>query len=80
MTAPVMPVPAILTIGAHNVYYVKCSRLLTYLLWSCPDDVRYDPLSRNNNDNIQRRQREYYSLPRQFPNYSILVMGDSRVG
>ncbi|ATM91386.1 hypothetical protein CRN78_13015 [Klebsiella aerogenes] len=67
-------------IGSHNVYYVKYSRLLTYLLWSCPDDVRYDPLSRNNNDNIQRRQREYYSLPRQFPNYSILVMGDSRVG
>ncbi|EEF3592300.1 regulator with HipB, partial [Salmonella enterica subsp. enterica serovar Montevideo] len=23
MTAPVTPVPAILTIGAHNVYYVK---------------------------------------------------------
>ncbi|EDC5621406.1 hypothetical protein GFD42_00430 [Salmonella enterica] len=26
MTAPVTPVPAILTIGAHNVYYVKCNR------------------------------------------------------
>ncbi|ECC7415074.1 hypothetical protein C7018_004035 [Salmonella enterica subsp. enterica serovar Mbandaka] len=26
MTAPVTPVPAILTIGAHNVYYVKCTR------------------------------------------------------
>ena len=25
MTAPVTPVPAILTIGAHNVYYVKCN-------------------------------------------------------
>ncbi len=23
MTAPVTPVPTILTIGAHNVYYVK---------------------------------------------------------
>ncbi|EBP4097385.1 hypothetical protein CWZ63_001962 [Salmonella enterica] len=26
MTAPVTPVPAILTIGAHNVYYVKFTR------------------------------------------------------
>ncbi|EGU6700427.1 hypothetical protein G3J29_000232 [Salmonella enterica] len=26
MTAPVTPVPAILTIGAHNVYYVKSTR------------------------------------------------------
>ncbi|EDW7863457.1 hypothetical protein GUN04_000228 [Salmonella enterica] len=26
MTAPGTPVPAILTIGSHNVYYVKCTR------------------------------------------------------
>ncbi|EBB9661264.1 hypothetical protein AKO33_03725 [Salmonella enterica subsp. enterica serovar Enteritidis] len=26
MTAPVTPVPTILTIGAHNVYYVKFTR------------------------------------------------------
>lgn len=28
MTVPVTPVPAILTIGAHNVYYVKCTRTI----------------------------------------------------
>jgi DNA helicase-2/ATP-dependent DNA helicase PcrA len=47
-------------------------------LRSCPDYVRFHPLSRNYNDNIQRQQREYYSLLRHFPNDSILVMGDSR--
>lgn len=45
---------------------------------SCPDYVRFHPLSRNHNDNIQRQQREYYSLLRQFPDDSVLVMGDSR--
>lgn len=47
-------------------------------LRSCPDYVRFHPLSRNYNDNIQRQQREYYSLLRQFPNDSVLVIGDSR--
>lgn len=47
-------------------------------LRSCPDYVRFHPLSRNHNDNIQRQQREYYSLLRQFPDDSVLVMGDSR--
>ena len=47
-------------------------------LKSCPEYVRFHPLSRNHNDNIQRQQREYYSLLRHFPNDSILVMGDSR--
>ncbi|GEM_PF-967139 len=30
MTAPVTPVPAILTIGAHNVYYVKLTVKVLY--------------------------------------------------
>ncbi|WP_422528348.1 UvrD-helicase domain-containing protein [Serratia fonticola] len=47
-------------------------------LRSCPDYVHFRPLSRNHNDNIQRQQREYYSLLRQFPNDSVLVIGDSR--
>lgn len=47
-------------------------------LRSCPDYVRFHPLSRNHNDNIQRQQREFYSLLRQFPDDSVLVMGDSR--
>lgn len=47
-------------------------------LRSCPDYVRFQPLLRNHNDNIQRQQREYYSLLRQFPNDSVLVIGDSR--
>lgn len=47
-------------------------------LRSCPDYVRFHTLSRNHNDNIQRQQRAYYSLLRQFPNDSVLVIGDSR--
>lgn len=47
-------------------------------LRSCPDYVHFRPLLRNHNDNIQRQQREYYSLLRQFPNDSVLVIGDSR--
>ncbi len=30
MTAPVTPVPTILTIGAHNVYYVKLPVKILY--------------------------------------------------
>lgn len=47
-------------------------------LASCPDFVRFHPLTRDQNANLVRQQQEYYALLQQYPDDSLLVLGDSR--
>ncbi|EJN6524566.1 UvrD-helicase domain-containing protein [Escherichia coli] len=47
-------------------------------LASCPDFVRFHSLTRDQNANLVRQQQEYYALLRQYPDDSLLVLGDSR--
>ncbi|MCW0308483.1 hypothetical protein NB725_003319 [Pantoea ananatis] len=47
-------------------------------LASCLDFVRFHSLTRDQNANLVRQQQEYYALLRQYPDDSLLVLGDSR--